>query len=340
MTEQGPQRPELERLRIARRDDDAHPVRSRHLITGVVMLLVVGLGVWRLLPADGAKSEHASTPALGAAGPAAVTARRAGLSATGYVVAQRKAAVSSKATGRLAELNVVEGDRVQAGQVLAVLEHQDLSAAVRALESELNSARARVRFAEAELSEARINLERVVKLIPRNAVAASALDQAQAREKKAAADLEISRAAVGAAQANLDRALVELDYTRIRAPFDGTVLTKNADVGEIVAPLGSSANARAAVVTLADMTSLQVEADVSEANLARVTVGQRCLITLDSYPDKQYQGAVANIVPTVDRAKGTVLVKIRFLALDNTVIPEMSAKVEFVPQQEKGDGAD
>src|SRR5262249_26414554 len=108
-----------------------------------------------------------------------------------------------------------------------------------------------------------------------------------------------------------------------------TVLSKNADIGEVVAPFGSAANARGAVVTLADMDSLEVEADVSEANLSKVSVKQRCVITLDSYPEKHYEGEVESIVPTVDRAKGTVTVKIRFLAKDERVIPEMSAKVSF-----------
>jgi len=113
------------------------------------------------------------------------------------------------------------------------------------------------------------------------------------------------------------------------APFDGTVISKNADEGEVVAPFGSSANARAAVVTIADMSSLEVEADVSESNLQRVSVGQGCGITLDSIPGQIYEGIVSNIVPTVDRAKATVLVKIKFNNLDDRVIPEMSARVTF-----------
>jgi RND family efflux transporter MFP subunit len=124
-----------------------------------------------------------------------------------------------------------------------------------------------------------------------------------------------------------------LDSTVIRAPFDGTVLTKNADVGEIVAPFGSSTTARAAVVRIADMASLMVEADVSERHLDQVTIGAPCEITLDAYPQQRYHGVVETIVPTADRAKATVLTKIRFTERDPRVLPEMSAKVAFLTEE-------
>jgi len=123
---------------------------------------------------------------------------------------------------------------------------------------------------------------------------------------------------------------VAVDNTRIVAPFDGTVLKKNADVGEIVAPLAGAASSRAAVVTIADMNSLEVEADVSEANITRVASGQSCEIRLDAYPEQSYRGAVSKIVPTADRAKATVLVKIRFEKYDQRVLPEMGAKITFL----------
>ena len=121
-----------------------------------------------------------------------------------------------------------------------------------------------------------------------------------------------------------------VENTRIIAPFNGTVLKKNADVGEIVAPLAGAASSRAAVVTIADMASLEVDADVSEANITRVTPDQPCEITLDAYSQQRYPGYVANIVPTADRAKATVLVKIKFKQYDERVLPEMSAKITFL----------
>jgi RND family efflux transporter MFP subunit len=128
-----------------------------------------------------------------------------------------------------------------------------------------------------------------------------------------------------------------MENTRIRAPFDGTVLTKNADVGEIVAPLAAGVNSRSAVVTIADMSSLQVETDVSESNIEKITAEQDCEISLDAYPNKRYKGFVAKIVPTADRAKATVLVKVGFYSYDKQVLPEMSAKVLFLTEIKQSD---
>ena len=123
-----------------------------------------------------------------------------------------------------------------------------------------------------------------------------------------------------------------MENTRIRAPFDGTILTKNADVGEVVAPFGAASNSRGAVVMMADMSSLEVEADVSESNIEKISDGQPCEITLDAFPEKRYRGVVGKIVPTADRAKATVLTKVRFIDRDSRVLPEMSAKVSFLTE--------
>ena len=140
------------------------------------------------------------------------------------------------------------------------------------------------------------------------------------------------KAGIAAAEAAVDAARVALENTVIRAPFDGTVLTKNADVGEVVAPLAASAFSKSAVVTVADLRSLQVEADVAESNLEAIGPDQPCEIVLDAYPDVRYPGVVAKIVPTADRAKATVQVKVAFRGYDARVLPEMSAKVHFLPR--------
>jgi RND family efflux transporter MFP subunit len=142
---------------------------------------------------------------------------------------------------------------------------------------------------------------------------------------------------VNAAKAALHNADVAVEYTLIRAPFDGVVLTKNADVGDIITPLGAAANAKASVFTLADMNSLQVEVDVSESNLEQVKVGQPCEIQLDAFPESRFRGVVHMIVPTADRTKATVLVKVSFLDRDERVLPEMSAKVAFLQRQVRPD---
>ena len=141
------------------------------------------------------------------------------------------------------------------------------------------------------------------------------------------------QASIGSAEAGVTGAGVALDNTLIRAPFDGTVLTKDANVGEVVAPFGAASNSRGAVVTMADMSSLEVEADVSESNITRVKIGQPTDIVLDAYPEVRYQGYVSKIVPTADRAKATVLTKVRFKARDDRVLPEMSAKVAFLSRE-------
>ncbi len=155
-------------------------------------------------------------------------------------------------------------------------------------------------------------------------------DTADARIKRAKAGVSGAEAAINAAQAALRSAEVAVEYTRIRAPFDAVVLTKDADVGDIVTPFGAAVNAKADVVTVADMSSLQVEADVSESNLEKVKTGQPCEIQLDALPDTRFRGEVHMIVPTADRSKASVMVKVGFLERDPRVLPEMSARVAFL----------
>ena len=241
------------------------------------------------------------------------------LSGSGYVVAQKKAAVASKGTGRLEYLSVEEGDRVKTGQIIARLEEADVLAAFR-------KAKADLQYAIADSQEAAKSLARQQTLFASGLTSQAELDLADARFNRV-------RASISSAQASVAAAGVAVENTRIRAPFDGTVLTKNADVGEVVAPFASSANSRGAVVTIADMNSLEVEADVAESNITRVTIGQPCEIVLDAYPDKRYRGFVHKIVPTADRAKATVLTKVRFREKDERVLPEMSAKITFLDKE-------
>jgi RND family efflux transporter MFP subunit len=252
------------------------------------------------------------------------------LTASGYVVAQRQAAVASKATGRLEYLGAEEGDQVSGGQIIARLESNDVAAALAQARANLAAAMAQLPQSQADRQEAALQYERYKKLIAEQLVPRADFDAAEARYKRAVATVSADSAVIRAAAAAVRAAEVALENTNIRAPFDGTVLTKNADVGEIVAPFGSASSARAAVVSIADMSSLEVEADVSESNIQRIKPGQPCEIVLDAYPDTRYQGAVSKIVPTADRAKATVLTKIKFVERDERVLPEMSAKVTFL----------
>lgn len=254
------------------------------------------------------------------------------LNATGYVVPQRKAAVASKATGRLEWLGVAEGSRVEAGQLIARLENRDVVAARDQAAAQLRVARANLAQAEAELADAERDLERSRDLAAKNFISRAALDQAEARRDKAAAAVTGAKAAIAAAEAGLRSAEVAVEQTLIRAPFDGVVLVKYANIGDVVSPFNPSPESKGAVVSMADMSTLEVEADVSESNLSKVSVGQACEIQLDALPEARFQGVVRRMVPTVDRSKATVLVKVGFLELDPRVLPDMSARVAFLSQ--------
>lgn len=247
------------------------------------------------------------------------------LNASGYVVAQRKAAVAAKITGRLVELKVEEGSRIKKGEIIARLEADDAIASQ-------SQAVANVEQARAELADASLNYRRAQELVKKEYIAKSDADAAEARYKKAVAN-------VAAAKAGLQSAQVSVDYSLLRAPFDAVVLTKNADIGDIVSPLSAAASAKAAVVTIADMGSLQVEVDVSESNIGKVKIGQPCEILLDALPEKRFRGAVHMIVPTADRTKASVMVKVRFVETDSRVLPEMSAKVAFLQREATSDEA-
>jgi len=241
------------------------------------------------------------------------------LTASGYVVAQRKAAIASKATGRLMYLGVVEGDHVLKGQIIARLEDSDMRAAAA-------QARASLAVNEADLKAAEQNLLRQKTMLAKNLSTQADFENAEAQYLRVKASIEVAKAGVESAE-------VALENTIIRAPFNGTVLTKDADIGEMVVPMAASAGAKSAVVTIADMSSLQVEADVSESNIENVLNNQPCEITLDAYPGLRYEGFVAKIVPTADRSKATVMVKVAFRNYDSRVLPEMGAKVLFLTKQ-------
>jgi RND family efflux transporter MFP subunit len=259
------------------------------------------------------------------------------LNASGYVVAQRKAAVASKITGRLISLSVEEGSKVQEGQVIAKLENEDVLAAQNQAEANLNTARQNLEQVKAELYDATLSLNRNKELVGKGFVSQAEYDVSDARYKKAYASVAAAQAEVKASEAALRGARIAVEYTLIRAPFDAVVLTKNADIGDIVTPIGAAADAKAAVVTIADMNSLQVEVDVSESNLQMVKNGQPCEILLDALPDLRFRGKVHMIVPTADRTKATIMVKVSFLEKDNRVLPEMSAKVAFLSREVKPD---
>ena len=252
------------------------------------------------------------------------------LNATGRVSAQRKAAVSTKATGRLEYLGVQEGSVVKAGDVLARIENKDVTATLDQTLAGLRAAMANREQGLAELRDAQSNLTRSEDLAAKNFISPSTLDAARARFDKAQATVASLNGAIGVAEANVRATKVAVEQTIIRAPFDGVVLTKNANVGDIITPFSSAADSKGAVVNMADMDTLEVEADVSETSISKISVGQPVEIQLDAFPDLRLLGKVSRTVPTVDRSKATLLVKVAFVERDNRVLPDMSAKISFL----------
>ena len=317
-------------LRIERRPFAERGLRRRRVVTGLTLLAGVAgasafYGPDALRPAVEVQLARVSEVY-----PAQTFTL---LTASGYVVPQRKAALGSKITSRLTQLGVAEGDRVRTGQMVARLEDADLSAARDRARASVDVARADVTQAEAELQEASLAFQRTRDLLDRKFVSRSEFDVAEARFKVSQAALATRRASLATSAAALKEAEVQLDYAAIRAPFDGVVLTKNADIGDIVTPLGASVNVRASVVTIADTDSYQVEADVAEASIGQVRVGQPCEIQLDALPDVRLRCRVHMTVPTADRSKATILVRAAFVDKDPRVLPEMSAKVAFLSRE-------
>lgn len=281
------------------------------------------------------------------------SARFAQLTASGYVVAQRRASVASKATGRVVELKVREGSVLKSGDLIARLDAADVMAAIASADAAVAQARAaqaqaqaQVRQAQVEQGNAEAELQRALGLVQQGFVSPQAVDAARRRADAARAAVASAQAGVASAQAGEAQARAQLQAqqvnranTEVRAPFDGVVLVKNANVGDMITPFSSAAGTSGAVVTMADMATLEVEADVAEANVGKVRIDQPVEISLDALPELRFRGSVARIVPTVDRAKATVMTKVRFETLDARILPEMSAKVVFLSQQPGADDA-
>jgi RND family efflux transporter MFP subunit len=318
---------DVSKLRIDRSVTPVIRRRRRWLWPALIALVVGAGGVWYALQP---RVTTVQTTAIVTAYP---SQQYVVLNATGYVVAQRKAAIASKATGRLEWLGVAEGSRVKAGDLIARLDSRDVVAQADSAQASVGAARASLVQAQAEERDAIAQNARNEDLVAKGFVSQSALDTSKARADRAVAGVASARAALVAAEANARNAQVSVDYTQIRAPFDGVILSKSANVGDMVTPFSSAADSKGAVVTMADMTTLEVEADVSESSLSKVKVGQPAEITLDALPDARFRGRISRMVPTVDRAKATVMTKVRFDEIDPRVLPEMSAKVSLLSQE-------
>jgi RND family efflux transporter MFP subunit len=267
---------------------------------------------------------------------ATVTERAAGteaaiLNASGYVTARRRATVSSKITGKVVEVNVEEGMAVSAGQVLARLDDATARAAVALAVAQAEASRQAVRETEVRLAEARTTLSRAARLVVDGLTTRAAVDAAQAEVDSLEARITAALAQVGVAERQIALERANLDSTIIRAPFSGMAISKDAQPGEMVSPVSAGGGfTRTGICTIVDMRSLEIEVDVNESYINRVQADQRVVAVLDAYPDWQIAAKVITMVPTADRQKATVLVRIAFAELDPRILPDMGVKVTFL----------
>jgi len=302
------------------------------LITGLASLAVGSVATASLL--GGAKAVPAAAVPAQPATPAA-DAPVASLVAAGFVVPQRGGTVGSQVTGQLRQVLVAEGDHVEAGQIIARVDDSDARAALDRAVAAQAEARQTVAALRHQHRQAVATLARRQALSQRGFTTLAALEESQAESGMLGARIAAAEAALNGAAAAVRAAHVTLDRYAIRAPFAGVVIEKNAEVGELVSPISAGGGfTRTGVVTLVDMASLQVEADVNEAYISGIRSGQRVVLTFDALPGERFEAAVAAIVPSADRNRATVRVNIAFVRRDPRILPQMAAKAAFLP---KGD---
>ena len=333
---------DLSKLRIDRSAPPAPVKRAlgRNLILfGVAVVLIAAALI--ALRARSVPTVQVVTATASASGTGGTAGGATSVTANGYVVARTKASVSAKTAGRLAYLGVSEGSYVNRGQVIARLENSDFQAAVAQAQANVASAEAGVIEAVAERDQSARDAARIREIRTRNANLMSQQDLETAASRAAAAEARYNAAVARrrSAEAALRLAQANNENTIVRAPFTGTVLRKDAEVGEVVAPSVGGGLTRGAVVTMADLSTLEVEVDVNEAYISRIANGRPARITLDAYPDTTFRGEVRQVVPTADRQRATVQVKVSILDHDPRILPEMGAKVDFLePEQPRAAG--
>ncbi len=318
----------LEELRIDRGADEERPSRAwLALVVGVVLVAAVVLGWWLRSPAV---AEVRTAVAREIAGGAQSTV----LNASGYVTARRQATVSSKVTGRVMAVLIEEGMEVDEGQVLARLDDSNVRVNVRLAEAQRDAARSTLLETEVRLAEAELELERTQSLVRTGIASQAALDRAQAEVDSLEARLERQRDDAVVAERQVALWMQQLEDTVIRSPFAGVIVTKNAQPGEMISPISAGGGfTRTGIGTVVDMGSLEIEVDVNEAYINRVAPSQRVEATLDSYPDWKIPCRVIAIIPTADRQRATVKVRIGFEKLDPRILPDMGVKVAFQAEE-------
>jgi RND family efflux transporter MFP subunit len=324
---------DLAALRIQREPERPRPRGWLRWTVLVALLLGIGGGAWLWAT----REQPVEVEVV------AVTERAAGmqasvLNASGYVTARRRATVSSKITGKVVEVNVEEGMAVRQGQILARLDDATARAALALSIAQAESARKAVTENEVRLAQGRLTLDRVTELRRDGIVTQAEVDQAKAEVDGTTARIAALREQVNVAERQIAVQQTDLDNTIIRAPFAGVAISKDAQPGEMVSPVSAGGGfTRTGICTIVDMSSLEIEVDVNESYINRVRPDQRVSAVLDAYPDWQIPGHVITMVPTADRQKATVLVRIAFEQLDPRILPDMGVKVTFLRDEAHGD---
>jgi RND family efflux transporter MFP subunit len=317
---------DLAALRIERQPDRSGVARAVGWVLVLVLLAAVAGGGWVWATRERPLEVEVATVAERPRGAQAEV-----LNASGYVTARRRATVSSKITGKVVEVNVEEGMAVKEGQVLARLDDANMRAALALAQAQAEAARRNITENEVRLADARVTLGRRMQLVKERVVAQSEVDQAQADVDSIAARIGAAREMVSVAERQVGIQQTELDNTIIRAPFTGIAVTKDAQPGEMVSPVSAGGGfTRTGICTIVDMKSLEIDVDVNEAYINRVVSGQDVRAVLNAYPDWQIPARVITTVPTADRQKATVQVRIGFVKLDPRILPDMGVKVTFL----------
>ncbi|MFM7038933.1 MAG: efflux RND transporter periplasmic adaptor subunit [Planctomycetaceae bacterium] len=253
--------------------------------------------------------------------------------ATGYIESRQQARIGARATGRIQDVNVEEGSKVAANDVLAVLEHADLDASLAATEAAAARCRSELQEQDVTIQRSRRDFERAEKAFAAKTMTAAEFDAAKFDCDAAVARRVSLEAALSLAEARIQEARQLRENMFVRAPFAGTVISKDAELGESIMPGGmGEASGRGSVVTIADLEHLEVDCDVKEDFISRVTAGQMAEISVDAVPDRRYRGTVRKVIPMGDRARATVKVRVAFQDADQKLFPEMSATVYFLPE--------
>lgn len=330
----------LKELRIdrAHRDDPGGgpPKWIWGAVAAIGALVLLGAAAWWYLA--GSRPVAVLTTTVHANGQGAGAA--AVLQATGYVTARRMATVSAQITGTLTEVLIDEGFRVKKGQVLARLDDTGLKAAVAAADAQVRSAEASTGQLRAQLAQAEADARRQAELAASGMTTRQSQEQAATAVRTYTAQLEAARRQVEVAQAQARQARINHDYATVRAPFDGIVTARAAQVGEIISPLSAGGGfTRTGVGTIVDMNSLEVNVDVNEAYIAQVKADMPCEAVLDAYPDWKIPAHVVAVIPSADRGKATVKVRVALEKKDERVVPDMGVRVSFLATQPKADAA-